>query len=338
MPEKNDDMFTDLKFRVRDGLQLHARHYPGPRQSSPTRRPLVCLPGLTRNGRDFHDLAMALSGDAPHARDVYTLDYRGRGNSDWDPDWKNYAVPIEALDVVDFFTFADLHDVAVIGTSRGGLISMILAAVAPTVMKSVILNDIGPVIETDGLMRIASYVGRIPLPRSWHEAAEAARDVNKRRFTGVSDETWEEVARQWFNEKDGRPSPGYDPALKNALFVLDGPMPALWPQFAALSRIPMLVLRGENSDILSSTTVEEMRRRHPDVQDYTVPGEGHAPLMKDKPTQDLIAAFLARTDAAPGASLHANGSTATSSGSGASARAEDHSGTSGRRLAARITA
>ncbi len=297
MPDKAENTFTDLKFRVRDGLSLHARHYPAASQSLPRRRrPLVCLPGLTRNGRDFHDLAVTLSGDAPHARDVYTLDYRGRGHSDWDPDWKNYAVPIEALDVVDFLTFADLHDVAVIGTSRGGLISMILAAIAPTVMKSVILNDIGPVIETDGLMRIASYVGRIPLPRSWPEAAEAARDVNKRRFTAVSNETWEEVARQWFNEKDGRPSPGYDPALKNSLSVLDGPMPALWPQFASLSRIPMLVLRGENSDILSVGTVEEMRRRHPDVQDHTVPGEGHAPLMKDRPTQDLIAAFLARTD------------------------------------------
>ena len=217
---------------------------------------------------------------------------------------------------------------------------MILAAVAPTVMKSVILNDIGPVIETDGLMRIASYVGRIPLPRSWPEAAEAARDVNKRRFTAVSDETWEEVARQWFNEKDGRPSPGYDPALKTALSVLDGPMPALWPQFAALSRIPMLVLRGENSDILSSATVEEMRRRHPDVQDHTVPGEGHAPLMKDKPTQDLIAAFLARTDNAQGASHRLAHSSGASSGSAAAVGAGDAPGDGkpGGSLAARITA
>jgi len=313
MTGQKDTAFRSLELRIRDGLKLHARHYPA-RQSADAkpRRPLLCLAGLTRNGRDFHDLATYLSATGPTSRDVYALDYRGRGLSDWDPDWKNYAVPIETLDVIDFASFAGLEHAAVMGTSRGGLIAMILAAMQPSIMKVAILNDIGPVIETDGLMRIAGYVGRVPLPRTWQEAAEIARDVNQRRFPKVGRGTWEEVARQWYNERDGRPSHGYDPALKNALSVLDGPMPSLWPQFEALSRMPMLVLRGENSDILSEDTVREMRQRHATLEDYTVPEEGHAPLLKDKPTQDVIAGFLARTDAGASATSHDEATTGAS--------------------------
>lgn len=287
-----NDTFQELSLRVRDGLRLYGRRYPA--QGS-RRTPVLCLAGLTRNSRDFHDLAVYLS-NGPRARDVYTLDYRGRGKSDWDRNWKNYAVPIEALDVIDFLTYAGLHEVAVIGTSRGGLVTMIMAAMQPSTIKLAVLNDIGPVIERDGLMRIASYVGRVPLPRDWQEATTVARDVNKRSFPGIDDAVWEQVARQWYNEKRGQPAPGYDPNLKNALSVLDGPVPALWPQFETLARVPMLVLRGENSDILSQETIDVMAERHPNLEQFTVPKQGHAPLLKDVPTQEAISMFIARAD------------------------------------------
>lgn len=290
------DNFKELSFRVRDGVRLYARHYRGQGAAQGARAtPVLCLAGLTRNSRDFHDLASYLS-KGPNGRDVYTLDYRGRGKSDWDRNWKNYAVPVEALDVIDFLTYAELKEVAVVGTSRGGLVTMVMAALQPSTVSMVVLNDIGPVIERDGLMRIASYVGRIPLPRDWAEAATITRDVNKRSFPGIEDEVWEECARQWYNEKRSRPAPGYDPMLKNALSVLDGPVPELWDQFESLTRVPVLVLRGGNSDLLSEKTIDRMAERHSRLQRLVVPKQGHAPLLKDLATQEAIALFFEGAD------------------------------------------
>ena len=286
----------DIYFTARDGLKLHAHHYQARGVARSHARPVLCLPGLTRNGRDFHSLALALSADARNPRDVYTLDYRGRGLSAFDPDWRNYAVPIEMLDVLDFITVAGLESVAIVGTSRGGLISMLLAAARPAVMGALVLNDIGPVVERAGLARISAYVGRVPIPNSWSDAAKLVRDLNKRAFPKVTDQEWEEVARQWYNETKGRPAPGYDQKLSNALSVLDGPMPALWPQFEALRRIPLLVLRGENSDILSAETVDEMRRRHGNFSALLVPRQGHAPLLKDASTIEAVRDFFDATD------------------------------------------
>jgi pimeloyl-ACP methyl ester carboxylesterase len=291
-----EQQFEDIYFTARDGLRLHARLYPAISESS-ARRPVLCLAGLTRNGRDFHELALKLAGHPQDSRDVYTLDFRGRGLSQSDPDWRNYAVPIEMLDVLDFATLTGLHGATVIGTSRGGIIAMIMAAAQPTVMGAVVLNDIGPVIDPAGLGRIVAYVGRVPLPASWTEAAKLVRDMNHRAFPAVPDTDWEEIARQFFNERKGKPAPGYDPKLANALSVLDGPMSALWPQFEGLKRVPVMVLRGEHSDILSKETVEEMGRRHPQLTAITVKGQGHAPHLRDAPTIEAIRRFLAAVDA-----------------------------------------
>jgi len=296
---------TDVPFTARDGLRLYARRYPARDLSRPPRRPVLCLPGLTRNGRDFHDLALHLSSVPGAARDVYTLDSRGRGLSENDPDWRNYAVPIEMLDVADLITCAGLVGCAIIGTSRGGLIAMLLAAAVPSSFGPVVLNDIGPVIERGGLARISAYAGRLPLPGSWTEATKLVRDMNARAFPAVPDEKWEQVARQWFNDRNGRPAPGYDAKISNSMSVLDGPVPALWPQFEALKSHPMMVLRGENSDILSASTVEEMRRRHPMFTDMLVKGQGHAPLLAEKATMSNIAAFLEATDTMIASHAHA---------------------------------
>jgi pimeloyl-ACP methyl ester carboxylesterase len=289
--------FEDIYYTSRDGLKLHARRYRAAGSSRMPARPALCLPGLTRNGRDFHDLALALSKRSSTPRTVYTLDYRGRGLSDSDPDWRNYALTIEMLDVLDFMTLTGLYDAALIGTSRGGLIAMLMAAAQPTAIGAVVLNDIGPVIEHEGLARISGYVGRVPLPISWPDAARMVRELNRRHFPEVSDAVWEGVARQWYNEKNGRPAPGYDPNLGNALSVLDGPMPMLWPQFEALKRVPLMVVRGEHSDILTAETVDEMGRRHPAMATITVASQGHAPLLKDATTTEAIRHFLTAADA-----------------------------------------
>jgi pimeloyl-ACP methyl ester carboxylesterase len=196
------------------------------------------------------------------------------------------------LDVLDFMTLAGLSDAAVIGTSRGGLITMLMAAVQPTALGAAVLVDIGPVIEHDGLVRISGYVGRIPLPISWADAARMVRDLNRRHFPDVPEYQWEEVARQWYNDKNGKPAQGYDQKLGKALSVLYGPVPELWPQFEALKRIPVLVVRGENSDVLAAETVDEMRRRHPALATVTVANQGHAPLLKDVGTIEAIRHFL----------------------------------------------
>ncbi len=286
------DPWRDITFSARDGLRLYARHYPAPGSHL---RPVLCLAGLTRNVRDFHDLAMALSTGAA-ARDVYALDCRGRGRSEHDPNWRNYTVPVEMLDVQDLLTLLGLDNPTIIGTSRGGLISMALAAAQPTSLGAVVLNDIGPVIDRDGLTRIASYVGNMPLPSSWEDAERMVSELSHRAFPAVPPQQWAEVARQWFNEADGKPAPGYDPNIARSFSPLDGPLPELWPQFGALARVPMLVLRGENSDILSASTVTQMRARHPQCASFTVPGQGHAPLLKDAASIAVIARFLSEVD------------------------------------------
>lgn len=307
--EANTDMttadsgFEDVEFTARDGLRLYGRAYRA--NGGANRRTVVCLAGLTRNSRDFHDVALALSRHAASPRDVYTLDVRGRGKSENDGDWRNYAVPIEMHDVIDFMTVLGLFGAGVIGTSRGGLIAMVLAAVQPTRIGAVVLNDIGPVIEADGLMRIAGYVGKIPAPKTWADAARTVRELTKRDFPRLTDADIDALARQLFNERNGRPVSGYDSKLQKCLSVLDGPIPQLWPQFGALSHVPVMAIRGANSDLLSEKTIAEMASRHPDFTTITVANEGHAPLLRDAPTIEEIAKFFAAKDAKSPASAAA---------------------------------
>src|SRR4029450_4693813 len=213
MPEPAGELWQDLTYASFGDLRLNVRHYKAPAAKS---RSVICLPGLTRNGRDFHTLATYLSRYAEKPRDLYCFDYRGRGRSQYDRNWRNYVPYIELLDILDFLTINGLHKVGIVGTSRGGIVAMLMAALRPTAMGPVVLNDIGAVIETRGLARIINYVRRMPNPRSWPNAVMIVREINERTFPNLTDAEWEEMARAIFDERKGRPVRAYDRTLARA--------------------------------------------------------------------------------------------------------------------------
>lgn len=290
------DGYIDRYYSAPDGLRLHARVYgetiPGPDA-------IVCLPGLTRNARDFHELALHLSASAKTPRRVVAFDYRGRGLSDYDPDWKKYDVGVEAADVLAGMVALDVAAGWFVGTSRGGLIVHVLAAMRPTVLKAVVLNDIGPVVEGEGLAHIRSYLERAPKPGSIEDAVAIQRAVHGAAFPALTDADWRRFVAAIYREEDGVPVADFDPALLNGLrsFDLSKPLPQLWQQFEGLAAIPMLAIRGENSKLLSAETLSEMAKRHPACETVTVSGQGHAPLLETAGLPARIAAFLDRADA-----------------------------------------
>ena len=280
-----------------DGLKLHVRDY-GPRHGAAT--PVVCLPGLTRNVRDFHELALFFARHRAQARRVLAISSRGRGQSEHDPDPAHYDPVIEARDALDVMTACNCDEAILIGTSRGGILAMIMAVMRPAALKAVVLNDIGPVIEADGLRRIRSYVGQSATPRDWTDAIARLKAVSGGQFPDLADEDWRQLALKTWRDNKGQPADDYDPALSRTLAALDpdnSELPQLWPQFAALSHVPLLVIRGGNSDLLSAATVEEMLRRHPDARSVTVPAQGHAPLLVEEDILNTIASFTALSDA-----------------------------------------
>jgi hypothetical protein len=275
-----------------DGLKLHLRDY-GPRDSAAL--PVVCLPGLARTAEDFAVLARAIAGgQAGGPRRVVALDYRGRGLSARDPDWRNYDLGVESADIQSLLAAVEIPEAIFVGTSRGGLHCMLLAAFRPTLLRAVVMNDIGPVLEPRGLARIRGYVGKLPRPKSWADAVAMFQQVSGTHFTALSEADWMAYARLNLKETDGQLVPRYDPMLMKILerMDLEAPLPDLWPQFEALSHLPLLVIRGENSDLLSNATLADMLKRHAGAQSLIVPGQGHAPLLHDAPTITRICNFL----------------------------------------------
>jgi pimeloyl-ACP methyl ester carboxylesterase len=205
---------------------------------------------------------------------------------------------IELLDTLDFLTVQGLHRVGIVGTSRGGIIAMMMAAIRPTAMGAVVLNDIGPVIETRGLARIVGYVGRMPVPKTWADAVQIMREVNGRGFPHFTDSQWDQMARGVFEERRGRLILAYDRKLGRAIGTVDlsRPVPDMWPQFVALGQVPAFVLRGENSDVLSAETLEAMVERHPNLRAMTVPEQGHAPVLQEQEPIEAVGAFFAVND------------------------------------------
>jgi pimeloyl-ACP methyl ester carboxylesterase len=279
-----------------DGLRLHARSY-GARDRR--RTPVVCLPGLARTTRDFDTLAEALANDPKRARHVLAIDYRGRGESEYDTDPANYNMATEVADLLAVLTALEIEPAVLVGTSRGGLLAMVLATVRPGAIAGVVLNDIGPVIETKGLVRIKSYLGRLPQPKSLGDAAEILRHLFAAQFQKLGPDDWMAFARRTFKQQDGSLKPRYDPKLAEALKNVDmaRSVPPLWKEFDALASVPVMVIRGANSDVLSEQTVAEMSVRRTDMDVMVVPDQGHAPLLVESEVTARIGEFAARCDA-----------------------------------------
>lgn len=279
-----------------DGLRLHARLYGS---AASRLLPVVCLPGLARTAEDFEALAGSL---AAQGRRVIALDYRGRGLSGYDSDPANYSFPVELADILAVLTALDALPAIFIGTSRGGILTMLLAAVRPSAIAGCVLNDIGPVIEPKGLMRIKGYVGKLPQPRSYEEGAEILRRLFDAQFPKLTHEDWLASARRAFKEERGGFVPTYDVRLATTLEGVDfeKPFPPLWAQFDAMPAVPVMVIRGENSDLLTKATVESMQARRPALESLVIPDQGHAPLLVENDVIGRIAAFVARCEPAAG--------------------------------------
>jgi pimeloyl-ACP methyl ester carboxylesterase len=279
-----------------DGLRLHVREY-GERGSQ--HLPVVCLPGLSRTAEDFDVLASAIAADAATPRRVLALDYRGRGLSDHDRNPKNYAIPVELADVLAVLVALGAAPAIIVGTSRGGLLAMALAPQRPGAVAGAVLNDIGPVIASQGLMRIKGYVGKLPQPRTFEEGADILRRIAGDQFPNLDAADWLNAAKRGWREQNGRLIPTYDPALAHNLSAIsaDQPIPTMWRQFEALARVPVLVIHGANSDILSSETVEAMKMRHPGLDVLVVPDQGHAPLLTEAALIASIKQFAEKCDA-----------------------------------------
>lgn len=292
--------YTSLFISARDGIRLHVRDYGQTHAEALPAMclPAVCLPGLARTSADFHELALSLSTDAKRPRRVIALDYRGRGQSDYDPTWTNYDIKIELDDVLQVLAATGIHQAVFVGTSRGGLITMAMAPVRPGAIKGVVLNDIGPVLDAQGLIRIRGYIGKLPSPRDWSEAADILKQNFGPHFPILNASEWDGYARRTWKEAGGRLVPDYDPALMKTLEMLDleAPLPVLWPLFDGLKHAPLLVLRGANSDLLSDETLRAMATRHPACETFTVAGQGHAPILSGKDVIGRVARLCARAD------------------------------------------
>jgi pimeloyl-ACP methyl ester carboxylesterase len=290
------DPATSIFISAPDGLRLHARCY-GPRNASAV--PVVCLPGLARTAEDFEPLARALANDATSPRRVIAIDSRGRGQSDYDRDPANYTFQTELADVLAVTTALECLPAVFVGTSRGGILTMLLAAVRPTAIAGAVLNDIGPVIEPKGLMRIKGYVGKLPEPRTFEEGAEVLRRLFSSQFPKLTRDDWLAGALRTYKEQNGRLVPNYDVRLASTMDGVDfeKPLPPLWKEFDALRDMPVMVIRGANSDLLSSATVEAMAARHPGLEHFEVPDQGHAPLLVESDVIARIGGFVRRCGA-----------------------------------------
>ena len=287
----SDRRFASVFVTAPDGLTLHVRRY-GSRVASAL--PVVCLPGLARTAADFDPLAAALADDPAKPRLVLALDYRGHGQSKYDRNPDNYALPVALTDLSAVLIALELAPAIFVGTSYGGLLAMMLAVLRPTAIAGVILNDIGPVVEPHGLVRLKGYIGKLPIPRNFEEGGEILRWLFEAQFPKLARQDWIAFAQRTWREHGGRLLPDYDPKLAQTLQGADMQHPpTLWAHFDALARVSLMVIRGAKSDMLASSTLDAMLSRRRELQIALVPDQGHPPLLTDPKLIRRIAAFVA---------------------------------------------
>ena len=282
--------FIERRWTSRDGLDLYARDYPATGMERGL--PVVCLHGLTRNSRDFEELAPLI---ARLGRRVIAADVRGRGQSAHDPDPRHYHPRVYARDVADMLDGLGIDRAVFIGTSMGALITMALTAVRTRAIAGAVLNDAGPEVSPDGIARILGYAGKGHPVRDWAGAVEYARRTNGTAFPDLSDADWAKVARRMFRDASGGPTLDYDPAIAA---VIGKPPSRLAGWIARMlfkrlaRRAPLLLIRGSNSDIITADIAARMRKMAPAMQQVDVPGVGHAPMLDEPVAVDAITRFL----------------------------------------------
>ncbi|WP_294390964.1 alpha/beta hydrolase [uncultured Sphingomonas sp.] len=271
-----------------DDLRLHFRDYAG----DPGRKPVLCIPGLTRNARDFEGVAARLAG----TRRVVAVDLRGRGGSDFAADPLSYVPAVYLQDLMVLIAAERLGPVVVIGTSLGGLLAMLMAATTPALLRGVLLNDVGPVLNPEGMARIRAYVGRDVRFASWEDAAEAIAANHAGGFPDYTAADWSVLARRLCREgQDGRILFDYDPAIAEP-FTLPQPAIDLWPAFDGLAGLPATLVRGRLSDVLSAETAAAMAARMPAIERVTLPRIGYAPTLEEPESVAAIDRLLATVD------------------------------------------
>lgn len=277
----------DLEYRSADGLRLYARSYSGPAPDAAT---VLCLHGLTRNSADFEDLA-------PHLARRYRVlapDFRGRGRSERDPQPERYRPMTYVGDVLALLDAARTERAHLIGTSLGGLVGMLLGATQRPRLASLVLNDVGPEVDPRGMARIRGYAGRLPAPGTWPAAVEQSRLLFGAAWPNLSEARWQALARRGYLEVDGKVIAAADPAIGDALRDAPASTADLWPLWPALRTVPLLVIRGAHSDILSPATVARMRQETPELGVLEVTARGHVPLLDEPECLHAIDAFLGR--------------------------------------------
>ena len=283
--------WTDRYWTSRDGLRLHYRDYAG----SPQRPPVLCLHGLTRNARDFEDVAERLAGQWR----VIVPSFRGRGLSQHDPNPKQYSPPVYVADILQLLDELGIAEAVFIGTSLGGLVTMGVAMVAPQRIAGALLNDVGPELDEAGLDRIGTYVGRQQTFRDWDEAASAIAERNRAVCPRYGDEDWKRFVRRICRQTPEGVGFDYDMRIAdNFKLARSSPAGGAWPAFRRLRGVPLLIVRGALSDLLSVGLAERMLAEHPDAELVTVPEIGHAPSLSEPEAEAAIDRLLGRVLAA----------------------------------------
>ena len=278
--------FVSCFYRSSDGLKLHYRDYTGPPDAPFT---VLCIPGLTRNARDFEDLA-------PHLATRYRVlvaELRGRGLSEYAKDAATYVPGIYVRDMGNLIKATGLRHVALIGTSLGGIISMVMAGVVPAKLLGVVLNDIGPELDPAGLTRIASYLGKSKPITTWEDAADAIKMLDGVIYPAYQQSDWLRMARRRFVEEEGGVRPDYDLNISKP-FAGSAKAVDLWPFFLSLRGIPTLTIRGGTSDLLCADIFARMKQQLPHIDQVTVPNVGHAPYLDEPEALGAVDAFLAK--------------------------------------------
>ena len=281
--------WNDRQWTSRDGLKLYYRDYEGPAD----RPPVLCLHGLTRNSRDFESLADRLAGDWR----VIVPDFRGRGMSDHDLVSARYMPPTYAADVLQLLDELNIEEAVFIGTSLGGLVTMIVAGFAPQRIAGALLNDVGPELNMDGIERIREYVGKPLLFEGWDDAAKQFAAKYPDRHPRYGHEEWVRYAPRICRQTDRGVEFDYDMAIAEPFKDIDSNAtgaPDAWPLYRALSGRPVLILRGENSDLFTEEVARKMARSIPDAEFVTIPDVGHAPDFDEPETIEAVDRLLER--------------------------------------------